>query len=32
MPYEEWKARYQSKASAEQKAKLAVSHPDSHKH
>ncbi len=32
MPYEEWKARYQSEASAEQKAGLAVSHPDSHKH
>jgi len=32
MPYEEWKARYQSEANAEQKAKFAVSHPDSHKH
>ena len=27
MPYAEWKARHQSEASAEQKAKLAQSHP-----
>jgi hypothetical protein len=32
MPYDEWKARYQSEASPEQKAKLAVSHPEGHKH
>jgi len=32
MPYEEWKARHQSEASAEQKARFAVSHPESHKH
>ena len=27
MPYEEWKARYQSEASEEQKAKFEESHP-----
>ncbi len=32
MPYEEWKSRYQSEASPDQKAKLAVTHPDGHKH
>jgi hypothetical protein len=32
MSYDEWKARYQREASPEQKAKLAVSHPDGHKH
>ncbi len=32
MPYEEWKALHQSEASPEQKARLAVSHPDGHKH
>jgi hypothetical protein len=32
MPYEEWKARYQSEATPEQKAKYAVSHPASHEH
>ena len=26
MPYEEWKAKYQTQANAEQKAKFAVSH------
>ena len=32
MPYEDWKARYQREASPEQKSKLAVTHPDGHKH
>ena len=27
MPYEEWRARYQNEASAEQKAKFEKSHP-----
>jgi hypothetical protein len=30
MPYEEWKAKYQKEASAEQKAALKQSHPHSH--
>lgn len=28
MPYEEWKARYQREANADQKAQFAKSHPD----
>lgn len=28
MPYDEWKARFQREASAEQKAQFAASHPD----
>ena len=30
MPYEEWRAKHQKEASAEQKAALAKSHPHSH--
>ena len=30
MPYGDWKAKYQSEASAEQKAAFAKSHPDHH--
>ncbi len=32
MPYEEWKAKYQREASAEQQAAFARSHSDAHKH
>ena len=32
MPYEDWKARYQREASPQQKEKLAVTHPEGHKH
>lgn len=31
MPYKDWKARYQTEASAEQKAAFAASHPHHHK-
>ncbi len=30
MPYEEWKAKYQSEATAEQKEGFKLSHPDHH--
>ena len=32
MPYEEWKARHQSEASAEQKQAFEISHKQTHKH
>lgn len=32
MPYDEWKARYQKEATAEQKEAFARSHPDAHAH
>jgi hypothetical protein len=32
MPYEDWKARYQREATPEQTEKLAVTHPEGHKH
>ncbi len=32
MPYDDWKAKFQKEASAEQMAKLAQSHPGGHKH
>jgi hypothetical protein len=32
MPYDEWKAKYQTEASAEQKQKFASAQPQTHKH